>query len=426
MTNRAPKCWPRLQDLVTLNLVSLSITTPYVSILSFLLLALGASVFVPPAAAEPPVWHTSVDLIKKSPKSFPRLDKAGIDSVIKRLPKSLSLIPDYLRDKDAAVFSHKGDLTIDGSFDNSHILVVDGNLTIRGSYDDYGGGIGILVVLGDMRAEHVVSWGSIAVAGTLDASGLVYAYYNDFTFEVGGPVKAKALVVFDKSTNYDRVDATFVQTDSDDDDGKGTGLSVRYFVPELMIEDLLDKTEGDTQTLYAVASYEAVQKRIQAGQPIFRESPAPESLTADVARLFSPKVDAATMTRLAKADRLLAMIAATRATVPVAVQQQLAASGDAAILELLAANPKVDRAVLGRIAKTNAATAASVAKNPNAPAEALSSLVASSDPATRIALLENESVPVWPTCRVSRRTRTRTCGRRLCRGVMPVGCRHQI
>ncbi len=57
-----------------------------------------------------------------------------------------------------------------------------------------------------MRAEHVMSWGSIAVTGTLEASGLVYAYYNDFTFEVGGPVKAKALVVFDKSSNYERVD----------------------------------------------------------------------------------------------------------------------------------------------------------------------------------------------------------------------------
>jgi hypothetical protein len=380
------------QGSVVLNLISisLSIAKLYVPVLFFLVLLLGATAFVPPASAEPPVWRTSTDLIKKSPKSFPRLDKAGIEAVIKRLPKSLSLIRDYLRDKDATVLSHKGDLTIDGSFDNGHILVVDGNLTIRGSYDDYRDGIGIIVVLGDMRAEHVVSWGSIAVTGTLEASGLVYAYYNDFTFEVAGTVKARALVVFDKSTNYERVDVRFLQTD----DGENSALAVRHFVPELMIEDVLDKTDADTADLYAVASYEAARKRIEAGQPIFRDTLGPESLAEDVVRLYKPKVDAAMMARLAKADRLLAMVVATKETVPVDVQKEMAASGDAAVLELLAKNPKVDRAVLARIAKTNAATAASVAKNPNAPPEAMTSLAASSDPATRVGLLDNPSLDV--------------------------------
>jgi hypothetical protein len=303
----------RNQGCVVLNLlsISLSIAKPCVPLLIVLVIPLGASAFVPPASGAPPVWRTSGELIKKSPAAFPRLDKAGIEGVIKRLPKSLSLIRDYLRDKDVSVHLHKGDLTIDGSFDNGHVLIVDGNLTIRGSYDDYREGIGIVVVLGDMRAEHVISWGSIAVAGTLEASGLVYAYYNDFTFEVAGPVKAKALVVFDKSSNYERVDAAIIQTD-DDEGVDSTALAVRHFVPELMIEDVLDKTDANTTALSAVASYEAARKRIAAGQPIFRDTPGPESLAADVLRLFAPKVDAATMARLAKADRLLAMIVATR------------------------------------------------------------------------------------------------------------------
>jgi hypothetical protein len=358
------------------------------------MILLGASAFVPPASGATPVWQTSRELIKKSPKSFPRLDKAGIEAIVKRLPKSFSLIPDYLRDKDAAVFLHKGDLTIDGSFDNSHILVVDGNLTISGSYDDYRDGIGILVVMGDMRAEHVISWGSIAVAGSLQATGLVYGYYNDFTFEVGGTVKARALVIFDKSSNYERVEAPIVQTDNDGQEGNHTALAVRHFMPELMIEDVLDKTDADTTKLYAMPSYDDARKRIGAGEPIFRDQPGPESLAADVVRLFGPKVDAAMMTRLAKADRLLAMVVATKETVPVAVQQQFAESGDAAVLELLAKNPKADRAVLGKIAKTNAATAASAAKNPNAPAEAMTAIAASGDAETRTGLLENPSLDV--------------------------------
>jgi hypothetical protein len=96
------------------------------------LLLLGASEFAPSVLGEQSVWRTSNDLFKNSPASFPRLDQAGIEAVIKRLPKSLSLIPDYLLDKDISVRLHKGDLIIDGSFANAHVLVVDGNLTIRG------------------------------------------------------------------------------------------------------------------------------------------------------------------------------------------------------------------------------------------------------------------------------------------------------
>jgi hypothetical protein len=387
-------------ELVVLNLTTPSINGSYVHIAHLLLVVgvlLGAGVFVPPASAEPPLWRTSHELIKQSPKSFPRLDKAGIEAIVKRLPKALSLIDDYLLDKDAAVFLHKGDLTIDRSFDNSHILVVDGNLTIRGSYDDYRDGIGIIVVLGDMRAEHVVSWGSIAVAGTLQATGLVYAYYNDFTFEVGGPVKARALVTFDKATNYDTVDALFEQSDN----GEGTALAVRHFVPELMIEDVLDKTDAETTELYAVASYEAARKRIEAGQPLFRDKPGSESLAKDVLRLFAPKLDGATMAKLAKADPLLAMIVATKETVPADVQKQLAATGDPTILELLSKNPKADRSVLAQTAGKNAAIAANVAKNPNAPPEALASLASSSDPAVRIALLENPAVAATALSRLA-------------------------
>ena len=271
-----------------------------------LLLLLGATTFASAAEAAAPLWHSSGEVISRSPASISRLDAARVEAVIARLPKSLSLIRDYLRDRNVRVHLHKGDLTIDGSFANTHALVVDGNLTIRGSYDDFrGGGIGILVVLGDLRAEHVVSWGSIAVTGTLEASGLVYAYYNDFTFEVAGPVKARAVVVFDKATNDPRIDAAITQTD----DGDGAALAVRHFVPELMIEDILDKTEADTPDLQAVASYDAARARITAGLPVFRQQPGADGLAGDVLRLFRPGVDASTKARLAQADPLLALIA---------------------------------------------------------------------------------------------------------------------
>ena len=271
-----------------------------------LALAIAATLVPSMTHAAEPVWRTSREVVTRAQAPITRLDAAGVERVIARLPKALSLIRADLRDSDVQVYLHQGDLTIDASFVNTHALVVDGNLTIRGSYDDYrGGGIGILLVLGDVRAEHVVSWGSIAVTGTIDATGLVYAYYNDFSFEVAGPVKARAVVVFDKSTNNPRIDATINQSDGRND----AALAVRHFVPELMIEDILDSTEADGTELLAVASYDTARKRIAAGLPIFREQPAPESLANDVLRLFRPGLDGATRARLAASDPLLAMVA---------------------------------------------------------------------------------------------------------------------
>src|SRR5690349_1637207 len=115
--------------------------------LALLCVALFLTTAAPSVAA--PLWHTSGDLIRRVPASFQRLDAAGIGAVVARLPRTLTLIPDYLRDRNTTFHLHKGDLTIDGSFANTHALVVDGDVTIRGSYDDFrGGGIGILVVLG--------------------------------------------------------------------------------------------------------------------------------------------------------------------------------------------------------------------------------------------------------------------------------------
>lgn len=285
-----------------MHFTSLAFAAPWLR----LVLVVAATLLASVAEAAAPVWRTSGDLITRTPAAVSRLDPARVEAVVARLPKSLSLIRDYLRDRNVRVHLHKGDLTIDGSFANTHVLVVDGHLTINGSYDDFrGGGIGILVVLGDLRAEHVVSWGSIAVTGTLEASGLVYAYYNDFTFEVAGPVKARALIVFDKATNDPRVEAAVRQTD----DGDGAALAVRHFVPELMIDDILDKTEADTTELQAVASYDVARARIAAGLPIFRQQPGAESLAGDVLRLFTPGGNAATKARLAAADPLLALIA---------------------------------------------------------------------------------------------------------------------
>lgn len=75
----------------------------------------------------------------------------------------------------------------------------------------------------------------------------------------------------------------------------------------------IDKTGATTTALHEVASDETAQKRIAAGQPIFRQTPGPPGLAADVLRLFRPNVDAATHARRARTDPLLAMMVQARA-----------------------------------------------------------------------------------------------------------------
>ncbi|MDC8012400.1 hypothetical protein [Tahibacter soli] len=341
------------------------------------------------ANAAPGEWISSAELVRNG--TLVRVADAEVKATLARLPKGLSSIRDYIGDKDAAVYRHVGDLTLERSFSNDDIVIVDGNLTIKGDYDDYSPGIGVLLVLRDFTVDDVLSWGSIAVGGKLASTGLVYANYNDFTFEVAGTIAARALVVSDKSADYGKVEATIEQTDDD----FRMDAALRHFVPELLIDDLIDNAgDSDEPTVVARADWDEANRRVHAGLPLFRDTPAPPTLEADVAKLLDAKTDDATVAKLAASDRLLALVAASREKPALALQRALLAQNDAAVLVRLAANPGVDRDILARIAQAQPAASAVAAKNPNAPASLVAPMARSDDPSVRIALLEHNDAPV--------------------------------
>lgn len=337
------------------------------------------------AHAAPGDWVSSAELVQR--KTLVPAKTADIDAALKRLPKGIGLIRDYVTDPDVAVYRHAGDLTIDRSFSNDDVVIVEGNLVVQGDYDDYSPGIGVLLVLGDMQVDDVMSWGSLAVTGKLASTGLVYANYNDFTFEVGGDITARALVVSDKSGDWNAVKADVVQTDN----GWNSADALRRFVPELVIDSLLDRSSED-DGVEAQADWDVANKRIRAQQPLFRDTPAPASLVADAGKLIDPKTDAATVAKLAASDRLLALVAAAREKPALALQRQFVAQNDAAVLERLAANPGVDKDILAQIAKAQPSASAVAAQNPNAPASLVAPMARSTDPAVRIATLEHPKV----------------------------------
>ncbi len=97
---------------------------------------------------------------------------------------------------------HRGDLVLPGNLDNVDPLIIDGSLRLAGSYDDYGTGTGLLVVLGDFEAENVFTWDALYVKGAVKVRGLLYGAYNDYAFEADGGVTARGIVMDDHSSSF--------------------------------------------------------------------------------------------------------------------------------------------------------------------------------------------------------------------------------
>ena len=126
-------------------------------------------------------------------------EKAGLRLNARRFGGRPSNIEHYLSD-DVCWHVHRGDLILEGDLDNDLCLVVEGNLTIRGNYNDYLSDIGYLLCLGDMRVQNVLSWNAFCVAGNLYAAGMVFGYYNDFPFDVCGDVlKARGVAMLERA-----------------------------------------------------------------------------------------------------------------------------------------------------------------------------------------------------------------------------------
>ena len=166
---------PKHQEALCLDSENLEMST--MRLFYFALLMLG-SLATPAAAAE---WISSTSL-----EGFVELSAADRRRIAPLVGHRI--IGYSFADNGIEWRIHSGDLKIAGNFDNESALIVDGSLEIAGSYDDYGAGSGLLIVLGDLSAEHVLTWNGLFVRGKVKATGLLYGVYNDYAFEAGGGV----------------------------------------------------------------------------------------------------------------------------------------------------------------------------------------------------------------------------------------------
>ncbi len=281
---------------------------------------------------------------------------------------------------------YDGDLVIDGNFDCDTLLVVRGNLTVNGLYYDYGGGIGVLVVDGQMAAKHLYSWGGLYVKRDLNVEGLAMAVYNDFTFEVGSKVNARALVISDKSNDY-----TAGKLDVELTDDGGIEQAVRYFVPEVFTQ--VDHFEPAFDDDFYGLSFDNDEglKRMREGLPLFRATPAATNLNDSVQRVMKSELSDAQLQALMQQDRLLAQLISARPKLSDSLAKSLIALKDPSINAWLAGSkPELVRAQSTDISPK---LAESLAKNPDTSLATITQLARHSSASVRVAVAQYTALP---------------------------------
>lgn len=206
-------------------------------------------------------WINSLDIIDEQ---FHKITKEEHSHVIAATKGSMEA--SYALKEPGQWYYHDGDLFIDGNLDNANALVVNGNLTIHGSYDDYYSGSGELIVFGDVVVEHFLNRGFAFIDGKLDSSGLVFLNYNDHNTEVEKGIQARGIIVSDKSTDFDVIRSDFILNDSVNQLNIEKAYSL--LVPEIYFAGIND------EDVFMLPDDDSIVDRVRNNQTLFRAKPA--------------------------------------------------------------------------------------------------------------------------------------------------------
>jgi hypothetical protein len=135
-----------------------------------------------------------------------------------------------------------GDLTVNGDLENDGVLVVTGNLTVKGAYIGPAFDYSLAAVGGIMRARDVSSSGEIIVGRHLEATRLVHLLYNDYS-SVLPTVKARALVIEDNFPALGTIVAPLQLNELPSDD------QLREIFGAAAVDGLADDNENPIRTL---------------------------------------------------------------------------------------------------------------------------------------------------------------------------------
>lgn len=298
---------------------------------------------------------------------------------------------------------HRGDLAVAGNFDNDGALVVDGTLRIDGSYDDYGHGAGLLIVLGDLEAEHVFTWNGLYVRGAVRAKGLVYGAYNDYAFEAGGKVSARGIVMDDHSSDYQVEKAEFEIDNSGAADEEAYGRMLRLMVPEVITDPAALELDEYSSLASLWPDYGATKDRIYDGLPVFRAGAAPERLVADARVAVAPESHDDQLLPILGRDPLTDRLIAARPQLSPRLIAGLLAGQDPGVRVWLAGHV-TDVAQLGGIAALTVPAAERLVASEKTPEATLLAIAGAADEAVRRTLTQREDLPAAALAQLAKDT----------------------
>jgi len=134
---------------------------------------------------------------------FARQDDAAMIDVGLTLATATRAAPTARKvDKLANPMIHIGDLEVTGAAD-AKILVVTGDLTVKGKLTNYEGCV--IAVGGDVTADAIWSEGPFVVHGDVTVKRAAWAAYNDHAMRIAGTLKVPLLAVIDHAFSAKRV-----------------------------------------------------------------------------------------------------------------------------------------------------------------------------------------------------------------------------
>lgn len=297
-----------------------------------------------------------------------KASQSTIDSVIKKNKSIATSEIKFHLEQDFDWKIHEGDLRIKANFLNTHALIVTGNLHIDGSYDDNQDGVGMLVILGNMQVENLLSYGTLHVSGSIMASGVIYTYAPNFIFSANS-VSARAFYAADHSTHVSSYKVDY-HIDGNDFKIIPTWEKQKTAAFEILSSDAFDYSEiwyawdHDGGFDKFDVSDSSIRSAIQKDIPIFRSQRA-AGLAIDVKALFDPSTKLAVIKKLMGKDLLLTRIAATHPNLSNALMTELAGVNDIQAKTLLASRQDLPgKAVKTLVADSSLEVRSALERNP--------------------------------------------------------------
>ena len=298
--------------------------------------------------------------------------------------------------KEYSWWIHEGDLRLPGDTVNDINLIVTGDLIVDGWYDDDDRG-GLLAVFGDMYGRHVFSSHTLYVGGDSRTHGLNLQFFNDWIFECGGLVAARAYICLDKAAGFDKAGADIEGFHHDRDYGGRSSLRPFELLGMLPAAGTTDTDEAepnedgedeesDDDDDWSPDARDIVRRIKNAeaeGRSAFAiAEPAPTTAWREALHAETPP------RRLAELAGTHGWELAMRPRLPLDLQHGLAGHGDPRVRWALAASPDVEQAILHRLADDpSPSVRAAVAGHERCPQDKWPRFAADADAAVRAAVI---------------------------------------